>query len=211
MHLKKLLLLKNMTPIKLPVLYPFLFTIFLSFFHNIGLFAQGQIVFRSDRSGAARLYIMDTDGTDLRLLEAGDANDSQADTTSLYGAAAPSWSPDGNRIVFYTYWGAEKGRTDGQDIVIINADGTNRKRLTTEGFNADPAWSPDGNKIVFKKLKDRNWGLYILDLKTGKIDLLIDTPYMDRSPDWSPDGKIICFSSNMDTKIAPTRSGEDGL
>lgn len=159
------------------------------------LIAQGQLVFRSDRSGDPRLYMMEPDGTNLRMLEAGDPLDAHADTSASYAAARPRWSPDGQRIVFYTYWGKAKGRTNGQDIVIINADGTNRKRLTSVGYNTDPSWSPDGRQIIFRALKDQNWGLYILEVETGEIRLLIDTPYMDRAPSWSPDGKRIIFSS----------------
>lgn len=175
-------------------------------FLPIDLYTQGQIVFRSDRSSSARLYIMNSDGTGLRLLESGDPLDEHADTTAAYAAASPQWSPDGRQIVFYTYWGSEKGQTDGQDIVIINADGTNRKRLTTNGYNTDPAWSPDGSQIVFRALKDQNWGLYLLDVQTGSISLLIDTPFMDRAPHWSPDGKKILFSSGYGSN---RESGED--
>ena len=179
-------------------LYLPLTTLFLLIFHNTSP-AQGQIAFSSTRSGGPLIYIMEADGSNVRLLEQGDRCDAQADTSKAYAAAHPRWSPDGQRIAFYTYWGQEPGRTDGQDIVVINADGSGRRRLTASGYNCDPAWSPDGREIVFRTLIEDNWGLYIVNVQSGKIRPLINTPYMDRSPDWSPDGQRIVFSSGYNS------------
>lgn len=153
---------------------------------------DGLITFSSNRSGGLRIYVMDGDGSNVRLLEDGPPG---RDTTHLYGAAGPRWSRDGEQIAFYTYWGDAPERTDGQNIVVINADGTGRRVLTRSGYQSEPTWSPDGREVVYRSLRERNWGLYIFNLETGQERLLVDTPHMDRSPDWSPDGQQIVFSS----------------
>ncbi|HEX9797159.1 MAG TPA: hypothetical protein VGA52_09235, partial [Anaerolineales bacterium] len=51
---------------------------------------DGQfIVFSSARSGSLELYIMRSDGTDVRSLDAGAGSNFD-----------PAWSPDGQQIVF---------------------------------------------------------------------------------------------------------------
>jgi Tol biopolymer transport system component len=65
----------------------------------------------------------------------------------------PSWSPDGQRLAFCTI--VEPARTNGgkplgqQDIWAIDADGTNRRRLTDgAGSNLMPFWAVD-NRVYF--------------------------------------------------------------
>ena len=59
---------------------------------------------------------------------------------------APSWSPDGSELAFATVIepsaAGEKGQ---QDVWVVRADGTDRRRLTDGvGTNATPYWSSDG-------------------------------------------------------------------
>lgn len=76
---------------------------------------------------------------------------------------SPRWSPDGKRLAFAAVVddaakranGAEKSETKEsaawgrQDIWTVNADGSNRQRLTDgNGANLSPYWSPD-NRVYF--------------------------------------------------------------
>jgi TolB protein len=61
----------------------------------------------------------------------------------------PAWSPDGQRLAFSTI--VSPSHMDGrkpqgqQDVWTVNADGTNRHRLTDgNGINASPFWGVDG-------------------------------------------------------------------
>jgi Tol biopolymer transport system component len=57
-----------------------------------------------------------------------------------------AWSPDAKRLAFTARYGAADAN---QDIWIVRADGTGRRRLTTDGASFHPVWSPDGRRIYF--------------------------------------------------------------
>lgn len=59
----------------------------------------------------------------------------------------PRFSPDGNRIAFTS------DRGGGDNIWIMNTDGSNKLQVTKEDFRLlnQPSWSPDGQYIVAKK------------------------------------------------------------
>jgi len=77
---------------------------------------------------------------------------------------SPVWSPDGTKIAFgfsqHDHW----------EIYVMNADGSNRVRLTQEEPFADPppnnvspAWSPDGRHIAFFTDRNGKWELYVMN------------------------------------------------
>lgn len=64
---------------------------------------------------------------------------------------SPSWSPEGKRLAFTTIVDPTRDGTKKaqQDVWTINADGSNRKRLTDgSGSNLTPFWAVD-NRIYF--------------------------------------------------------------
>ena len=78
------------------------------FFYPITIQA-GQIAFVSSRSGNWELWVMNSNGKDLKQL-----------TDTLEDERWPSFSPDGKQIVF----GNNRG-----ELLIINSDGSNLKKL----------------------------------------------------------------------------------
>lgn len=68
---------------------------------------------------------------------------------SLIYNLEPRWSVN-NQITYFSNAGG------GQDIYVINSDGTGKTRLTSTGLNGDPSWSPDGNTIVFGRAPTGN-------------------------------------------------------
>ena len=101
----------------------------------------------------------------------------------------PSWSPDGQQIVFYAFpSGPEKPK-----LYTVAADGGTPRELIPETSpeEFDPTWSPDGSRIAFGSgPSDPTSAIRILDVRTNQISTLPDSKgYF--SPRWSPDGRYI--------------------
>ncbi len=105
-----------------------------------------------------------------------------------YIGSSPSMSPDGSKIVF----GSPR---DGLgDIYIVEADGTNWRRLTfTPEHEGEPKFSPDGSQIVFVSERDGPAHIYIMDADGSNQIALTDTKEADAAPSFSPDGSRIVF------------------
>jgi Tol biopolymer transport system component/DNA-binding winged helix-turn-helix (wHTH) protein len=109
---------------------------------------------------------------------------------------APSFSPDGNQIVF-SWFGYEK---EFQFDLYIKQVGQERVVQLTHHpatFLA-AAWSPDGRSIAFMRQADPDTtGIFLISALGGAERKLADiTPYEDWEPiavSWSPDSKWVAF------------------
>lgn len=98
-----------------------------------------QIAFVSNDSGDDEIWVVNRDGSNLLQLtksnEAYNAREIGKDTFVPEVSRHPSWSPDGNQIVFWS------NRTGHAQIWVMNADGSNLYSLSRTGFNDwDPVW-----------------------------------------------------------------------
>lgn len=89
------------------------------------------------RPTSLELFIMDRNGGNQRqITHLGRAN------------FAPSWTPDGKKLIFASNHLDPKMRNF--DIFTINIDGTGLERITfNDTFDGFPMFSPDGKKLVF--------------------------------------------------------------
>ena len=90
---------------------------------------------------------------------------------------------------------------DGDDeIYVMDADGTNVKKLTSNTvWDSNPAWSPDCKEIAFSTGRYSDKGeICVMDADGTNIVRLTSSTAWDTWPDWSPDGRKIAFESDGD-------------
>ncbi len=70
------------------------------------------------------------------------------------------------------------------------------QRLTSQaGEDRDPALSPDGQRLAFSSRHNGYWDLFILDLPSGQVTRVTDTPEYEGAPSWSPDGQWLAYEA----------------
>jgi len=97
------------------------------------------------------------------------------------------FSPDGRWLVYVSHEADHRG-----EIFIIQPDGQEKRRLTfrPETFDYFPSWSTDGRYIVFCSnarsmyAHEGDWDLYLVEVATGRVELLLATPGRDVFPEW---------------------------
>ena len=80
-------------------------------------------------------------------------------------------------------------RAAGQEIYIMNADGTNQTCLTESVNSAvidQPTWSPDGMMIAFRALIDNNSEIFIINIDGSGLTNVTNNAAYDQYPAWSP-------------------------
>jgi TolB protein len=99
-----------------------------------------QIAWVGGRTGLPQIYIADTDGGNVQRM-----------TDGGY-ATSPSWSPNGQFLVFAWDRKYGPGAPGGQDIYIMDIASKRWTQLTHDaGRNDFPSWAPDGRHIVFER------------------------------------------------------------
>ncbi|MFB2729922.1 amidohydrolase family protein [Shewanella mangrovisoli] len=112
----------------------------------------------------------------------------------------PVYSPDGKHIAFTS------DADGGDNIWIMDADGSNPRTVTTETFRLlnSPAWSPDSQYLVGRKhfTASRSLGageVWLYHVAGGEGVKLTERPNDEKDlgePAYSPDGRYIYFSQD---------------
>lgn len=131
----------------------------------------GELVYSSNRDNTTSIFTINTDGTNVRRL---------TDAPSVEDWT-PSWSPDGESIVFNRH---------NIGLYVIDYSGENLEVLTEEDDYA-PMWSPNGEMMAFASWRGGNLQTYVLDIASGEVTMLAD--FYSYSPSWSPDGESLIF------------------
>jgi len=165
---------------------------------------QGKLVFTSKRDGDLDIYTMDANGKNVRRL-----------TNEVGYDGGPFWSHDGKQIVYRAYHPqTPKDKADYMallkqnlirptvlDIWVMNADGSNKRRVTKlNKASFAPYFFPDGKRIIFSSnvadARGRNFDLYMIKTDGTGMEQVTFNDTFDGFPMFSPDGKKLVFASN---------------
>jgi len=131
------------------------------------------VVFTGKRTMGWDVALYDTRLGQVRFLEEGGKS------------CRARFSKDGLKLAYVS------GRADGKgDIWMMSPQGEGKTRLTSrdETYDYFPSWSPDGRFVVFNSSRQHDhrgdWQLCLLELETGAVTLLYDSPGSDIFPDW---------------------------
>ena len=149
-----------------------------------------RIAFMRSGGGSHRIWVMEPDGSSQVPVSPADVD-----------AIAPSWSPDGERIVYVRY----RDGTDREDrlqILDLRSGVLETLAATPSGFPSSPIWSPDGSTIAFvdgipgdEPGTYAGNGLYLISTSGEDLQLLTDEVGSNIS--WSPDGREIVFERSV--------------
>jgi hypothetical protein len=115
---------------------------------------NGIAVINADRSGLHNLTSSDTD----------------------YG---PSWSPDGQQILFTSQ------RDGNREIYVIKPDGTDLTNLTqSPASDNSPVWSPDSKQIAFASNRDGDYDIYVMNRDGSGLVQATNNPGGEGPMDW---------------------------
>lgn len=137
-----------------------------------------------------------------------DGTHAQTITPETIDWSQPAWSRDGSRLVYSV--DRSHGNVSSY-IEVVNADGSDRRRLT-EPFppnpvrqvtDRNPTWEgPFGQTIAFESNRDGNWEIYSIGADGTNLRNLTRNPAEDIRPTWwSPDRLV--FISDRNEPPAP--------
>ncbi|MDA2925417.1 serine/threonine-protein kinase, partial [Acidobacteria bacterium AH-259-L09] len=153
-----------------------------------------RIVFRSERSGNAEIWLCDSDGSNFVQL------------TSLGAASTgdPRWSPDSRRIAF-------DSRQEGHsNVYVMSVEGGSPRRLTMETFeDVRPSWSRNGRWIYFGSNRSGDWQIWKASAEGGPARQV--TYKGGREAFESPDGKFVYYAGGGISGIwkVPVEGGQE--
>lgn len=153
-----------------------------------------SILFGADGKAAA-IYIMNTDGSNVRRFGLRGLDDLSPNETRIAKSVAVA---------------------NTHRIVVKNVDRTDRRPVTTPNPNEhhrDPVWSPDGSQLLFERHAGAGVDLFAVNPDSGGFQQVTDLPGREQEGDWSPDGSRIVFvwRTSPGTDLYIIRSDGTGL
>lgn len=143
------------------------------------------LTFSSTRSGKKEIYVSSWDGSSPRRV-----------TNSAQPADQPSWSVDGERIIFTALKLSDSGKLLKSNFMSINVDGTRPVALTRfSEKNLTPSWAPNERSILYST--SRNWPGW--DVCYYRLSLNKETCFLTgrrdyTRPRWNRKGNAILFN-----------------
>ena len=132
-----------------------------------------QIAWVSRRGDLPKIFMMNSDGTNEQQL------------TDQGYAVSPTWSPNGQFLVFSWMRHYGPGAPGAQDIYIMDVANKQWVQLTHDGGRNDfPSWAPDGRHLVFQSNRSGSLQIWSM-LADGTNQKQLTTSGSNSEPDWS--------------------------
>ena len=149
-------------------------------------FSTEEVRDPSSRQTTSTMYITDVGGGAPKKVVEGDA-------------IQPSWSPSGDRIVYWSNTGGQR------DIFTVAASGGARVPVTEDAaLDWAPVWSPDGRFVYFSSDRGGAMNLWRIAVdqasgRVGGVPLPVTTGVQARAsePRFSRDGNRLAFRSRI--------------
>ena len=141
---------------------------------NISWAPGDRVIFVSNESGSADIWIADKDGNNRKQLTANNAPN-----------ASPVATADGRYIVFVSW---QDGR---RNLWRMNIDGSNPVRLTSGLSDSFPALSPDSQWVIYTAYTDTKPTVWKVPIDGGTAVQVTD--HVGIVANVSPDGRFIAF------------------
>lgn len=141
----------------------------------------GKIIFSSGVSVNFDIWSLDLTSGKLTQLTFGDnLND------------YPRWSPDGKYI---SYVSTEADMIP--SLLIMNADGSSKRKITSNMYCQSPSWSPDGSHLIFtaNSIDKNEIDVYSIKPDGSSLKRIFNYRGIEEKPSYSPSGDSIIFSS----------------
>jgi TolB protein len=170
-----------------------------------------RVLYTSYEGGFPRIYLLEVADVGRRVLPTMEGTMSfaprfsQGGNTDLYTMeivggrstrltsapsieTAPSYSPDGSRIVF------ESDRSGSPQLYIMEARGGEAQRISFgQGRYGTPVWSPRGDLVAVTKQAKGRFHIGVMRVD-GSEERLLTASFLDEGPTWAPNGRVIMFT-----------------
>lgn len=145
-----------------------------------------KVLFESNRDGVWGIYVMDSNGSNVKKLSKGRSNDRRA-----------CWHPKGKMILF------ESDRSGKIELFLLDMERMEVSQITSFP-NKEPHFanfSPSGQTIAISlKESDDESNIVLINMEGEIIKRLTNEPSRSYFPRWSSDGKEIVYFSRKDTE-----------
>jgi molecular chaperone DnaK len=158
---------------------------------------------------ASTLAYTQVEGTfwNVWLVEADGSNPRPLTRETEDKARLPVLSPDRTAVAYSVE------TAGGWELRVIDSGGQGDRVVSGDIVpDARATWSPDGGRMAFVGDRDGPADIYVLDLASGELTNITNSPEDEGDPAWSPDGRSIAYWSlltgNQEIFVVPAAGGE---